>query len=79
MASAKMAGPCFGARPASLMAAIKGTGRLLLPSVVLVGSALAGRLATVGMNGFVAEMGSPMAIEAALLVLFAAGWKLLPR
>jgi hypothetical protein len=62
-----------------LMAAIKGRGSLLLPSVVLIGFALTGRLLAVAMNGFVPEMGPPMAIEAVLLVLFMAGWKWLPR
>ena len=68
------AGGVFG-----LLAAIKGRGSLLLPSVALIGFALTGRLVTVAMNGFVPEMGAPMAIEAALLILFAAGWKWLPR
>lgn len=63
----------------ALAAAIKGRGGMLLPSVVLVGLALTGRLVTVAINGFVPEMGAPMAIEAALLVLFVAGWKWLPR
>ena len=68
------AGGVFG-----LLAAIKGRGNLLLPSVALIGFALTGRLVTVAMNGFVPEMGATMAIEAALLILFAAGWKWLPR
>jgi hypothetical protein len=63
----------------ALAAAIKGRGGMLLPSVVLVGLALTGRLVAVVINGFVPEMGAPMAIEAALLVLFVAGWKWLPR
>lgn len=63
----------------ALAAAIKGRGGMLLPSVVLVGLALTGRLVAVAINGFVPEMGAPMAIEAALLVLFVAGWKWLPR
>ena len=63
----------------ALAAAIKGRGGMLLPSVVLVGLALTGRLVAVATNGFVPEMGAPMAIEAALLVLFVAGWKWLPR
>jgi hypothetical protein len=68
------AGGVFG-----LLAAIKGRGNLLLPSVALIGCALTGRLVTVAINGFVPEMGAPMAIEAVLLILFAAGWKWLPR
>lgn len=68
------AGGVFG-----LLAAIMGRGSMLLPSVALIGFALAGRLVAVAMQGFVPEMGPPMAIEAVLLVLFAAGWRWLPR
>lgn len=68
------AGGVFG-----LLAAIKGRGSLLLPPMVLIGFALTGRLLAVAMNGFVPEMGPPMAIEAILLVLFMVGWKWLPR
>lgn len=68
------AGGLFG-----LLAAIRGHGRWLLSPMVLIGFALAGRLVAVAMNGFVPEMGPPMAIEAALLVLFVAGWRWLPR
>ncbi len=63
----------------ALMAAVKGHGGMLLPPVVLIGLALTGRLVTVAVNGFAPEVGPPMAIEAVLLVLFAAGWKWLPR
>lgn len=63
----------------ALAAAIKARGGMLLPSVVLIALALTGRLIAVVMNGFVPEMGPPMAIEGALLVLFVAGWKWLPR
>jgi hypothetical protein len=63
----------------ALAAAIKARGGMLLPSVVLIALALIGRLIAAVMNGFVPEMGPPMAIEGALLVLFVAGWKWLPR
>ncbi len=63
----------------ALAAAIKSRGGMLLPSVVLIGLALTGRLIAVAMNGYAPEMGPPMAIEAVLLVLFVAGWKWLPR
>lgn len=63
----------------ALAAAIKARGGMLLPSVVLIALALTGRLIAAVMNGFVPEMGPPMAIEGALLVLFVAGWKWLPR
>lgn len=63
----------------ALAAAFKGRGGLLVAPVVLIGLALTGRLVAVAMNGFVPEMGPPMAIEAVLLVLFVAGWRWLPR
>ena len=63
----------------ALAAAIKARGGLLLPSVVLIGLALVGRVVAVAMNGFAPEMGPPMAVEAVLLVLFVAGWRMLPR
>lgn len=63
----------------ALAAAIKGRGALLLPPVVLIALALVGRLITIVSNGFTPDMGPPLAIEAVLLVLFAAGWRLLPR
>ncbi len=63
----------------AVVAAIKGRGGMLLPSVVLIGLALTGRLVAVAINGFTPDMGPPMAIEAVLLVLFVAGWKWLPR
>lgn len=63
----------------ALAAAIKARGGLLLPSVVLIGLALVGRIVAVVMNGFALEMGPPMAVEAVLLVLFFAGWRMLPR
>lgn len=63
----------------ALAAAIKARGGLLLPSVVLIGLALVGRIVAVAMSGFAPEMGPPMAVEAVLLVLFVAGWRMLPR
>lgn len=63
----------------ALAAAIKARGGLLLPSVVLIALALTGRIVAIVMNGFAPEMGTPMAIEAVLLIVFAAGWRLLPR
>ena len=76
---ADMAGFFGGAGAIALFAAFKGRGGLLIAPLVLVGIALAGRLVTVAANGFTQDMGPPMAIEALLLVVFAAGWKLLPR
>lgn len=63
----------------ALVAAIKGRGALLIVPVVLIGLALAGRLVSVAASGFVEDMGPPMGIEAVLLLIFAAGWRLLPR
>lgn len=73
-------GGFFGAGGAfALAASFKGSGSLLLAPVVLVGLALAGRLVAVAVNGFVSEMGPPMVIEVVLCLVFAAGWRLLPR
>lgn len=63
----------------ALAAAIKARGALLLPSVVLIALALVGRLVAIAMDGFTPDMGPPLAIEAVLLVLFLAGWRLLRR
>lgn len=76
---ADMGGFFGGAGVFALIAAIKGRGGLLIAPLVLVGIALSGRILTVVLNGFTQDMGPPMAIEAVLLVVFAAGWKLLPR
>jgi hypothetical protein len=76
---ADMGGFFGGAGVIALLAAIRGRGGLLVAPLVLVGIALAGRLVTVAANGFTQDMGPPIAIEAVLLVVFAAGWKLLPR
>lgn len=63
----------------AMMAAIQGRGALLVAPVALIGLALAGRIVTVALNGYTADMGPPMAIEAVLLVLFAGGWRVLGR
>lgn len=76
---ADMGGFFAGGGVFALMAAFKGRGGMLLPSVVLIGVALMGRLIAIAIDGFAPEMGPPMAIEAVLLVLFVAGWKWLPR
>lgn len=76
---ADMGGFFAGGGVFAMLAAIRGRGVFLAPPVLLIGAALAGRVATAALNGFTPEMGPPMAIEAVLLVLFAAGWRLLPR
>jgi hypothetical protein len=63
----------------ALAAAVRGRGGPLIVPVILIGLALAGRLFTLAVTGFAENMGPPMAIEAVLLVIFAAGWRLLPR
>lgn len=63
----------------AIAAALKARGGLLLPPVVLIALALTGRIVAIAVNGFATEMGPPMAIEAVLLIVFAAGWRLLPR
>ncbi len=61
----------------ALAAAIRGRGGLLLAPMLLIGAALAGRVASLLVGGYVPEMGPPMAVEAVLLLLFVAGWRLL--
>lgn len=76
---ADMGGFFGGAGVIALISAIRGRGGLLIAPLVLIGIALSGRILTVVLDGFTQDMGPPMAIEAVLLVVFAAGWKLLPR
>lgn len=76
---ADMGGFFGGAGVLALIAAFRGGGGLLIAPLVLVGIALSGRILTLVLDGFTQDMGPPMAIEAVLLVVFAAGWKLLPR
>lgn len=63
----------------ALAAAIKARGGLLLAPMLLLGAALAGRIATALMEGYTPEMGAPMAVEAVLTALFAAGGAMLRR
>jgi hypothetical protein len=53
----------------ALAGAIRGEGRLLTPPAVLLGLALAGRLLTVGLDGYEASMLPPMVIEAVLVAI----------
>lgn len=57
----------------ALMGAIRSDARLLTPPLVLLALALAGRVLTVGLNGYAPEMLQPMVVEAVLVtVLFLA-------
>lgn len=57
----------------ALMGAIRSDARLLTPPLVLLALALAGRVVTVGLNGYAPEMLQPMVVEAVLVtVLFLA-------
>lgn len=53
----------------ALAGAIRGEGRLLTPPALLLGLALAGRLVTVAMDGYVPAMLPPMVIEAVLVAI----------
>jgi hypothetical protein len=57
----------------ALAGAWLGRGRFLLAPLGLLGLALFGRLITIAHDGFVQPMAPPMAVEAALVVIFAAG------
>lgn len=63
----------------AVAAAILDRARLLTAPVALVTVALLGRLVTIAASGYSADMMQPMAIEAALVVLLAAGRKWLGR
>ena len=76
---ADMGGFFAGGGLFALAAAIRGRAGPLIVPVVLIGLALTGRLLTVAITGFADDMGPPMAIEAVLLLIFAAGWRMLPR
>ncbi len=53
----------------ALAGAIRGEGRLLTPPALLLGLALAGRVLTVAVDGYVPEMLPPMVIEAVLVAI----------
>jgi uncharacterized membrane protein len=63
----------------ALAAGIRARGELLLAPVLLVGVALAGRMLSIGLEGFSPDMMRPIVVEAVLLAVFGAGWRLLPR
>lgn len=63
----------------TLMAALRARGDLLTAPVLLLATALAGRIVTVFMNGYTADMTGPIAIEAGLIILLGAGRVMLAR
>jgi hypothetical protein len=63
----------------ALAAALRNDARLVLTPLVLVGLALTGRLVTAASIGLPQPTIMPIAVEAVLVVLFVAGWRLLPR
>lgn len=63
----------------ALAAALRNEARLALVPLVLVGLALTGRLLTAALVGLPQPTIMPIAVEAVLVVLFVAGWRLLPR
>jgi hypothetical protein len=74
---ADMAGFFGAAGGLALFAAIRGEGRLLTAPLLMIAIALTGRVITVAVNGWSPELGQPMVIEAVLVVLFAAGRRLM--
>ena len=70
---ADVAGFFAGVGLFSLYAAVRGDRRALTVPLVLVGVALGGRLLTALLMGLSAQQYAPVAIEAALVVLFLAG------
>lgn len=63
----------------ALIAAVRGRGDLLVPPLLLIGLALAGRVFTIVVNGYSADMAPSIAIEAGLVMLLCAGWRVLDR
>ena len=57
----------------SIAAAVRDERRLLTAPLALVGLALAGRVLTLPLDGLAQPMIAPMALEAALVVIFALG------
>ncbi len=68
-----------GAGLFALAAALRNDARIALAPLVLIGLALCGRALTLIVNGYTADMAMPIVIEAALVVLYAAATRVLPR
>ena len=72
-------GALFAATGAfAIAAAVRNNARLLTAPLVLIGIGFAGRLLTIVLSGYDASMLQPMSVEIVLILLFAAGRKLLP-
>ena len=68
-----------GAGLFALAAAIRNDARFALAPLVLISMALAGRAVTAIAAGFTPDMTTPIVVESALVVLYAAAWRILPR
>lgn len=76
---ADLGGFFAGAGALSLVAAVRNSARLLTAPLVLIALALSARLATVALSGLAPNMLQLIVIEAVLLVLLAAGRRVLPQ
>lgn len=63
----------------ALAAAWANAARYALAPLVLIGLALAGRVLTLAVTGYTADMAMPIVVETVLVVLYAAAWRVLPR
>lgn len=61
----------------ALAAAIRNDARFALPPLVMIGLALSGRFVTVLSIGLTQDMIMPIAVEAVLVVLYFAAWRVL--
>lgn len=62
----------------AIAAAVRNSARLLTAPLLLIGIGFAGRLLTIALSGYDATMLKPMITEIVLVLLFAAGRRLLP-
>lgn len=76
---ADMAGFFGGAGVMALAAAIRNDGRWLTPPLLLVAIALTGRIINVIFQGWSPELLQSMVVEAVLVVLFAAGGRVIGK
>lgn len=67
-----------GAGLFALAAALRNDARFVLAPLVLIALALIGRVVTVITAGFTPDMVMPIVVETALVVLYAAAWRILP-
>jgi hypothetical protein len=62
----------------AIAAAVRNNARLLTAPLLLIAIGFAGRLLTIALSGYDASMLQPMAVEVALIAIFAAGRNLMP-